>query len=83
MSPICIHGKFKLFGFKNKCDDTYSLLITCDANNEFFFREICKVISKETCKLVSKSICKPEDFEMVKNNKSGQSVYAKVYTKTS
>ena len=31
--------------------------------------------------MVCKSICKPEDFELEKNNKSGQSVYAKVYTK--
>ena len=65
MPPIRIDGKFKLFRFRNKHGDTYSLSITCDASNEFFFREICKVISKETCKLVRKSICKPEDFELV------------------
>ena len=33
--------------------------------------------------MVCKSICKPEDFELVKNNKFCQSVYAKVYTKKS
>ena len=47
MPPIRTDGKFKLFRFKNKRGD-YSLSITCDASNEFFFREICKVISKET-----------------------------------
>ena len=83
MPPIRTDGKFKLFRFRKKRGDTYSLSITCNAGNEFFFREICKVISKETCKLVGKSICKPEEFELVKNNKSGQSVYAKVYTKKS
>ena len=83
MPPIRIDRKFKLFRFRNKRGDTYSLSITCNASNEFFFREICKVISKETGKLVHKSICNPEDFELVKNNKSGQSVYAKVYTKKS
>ena len=83
MPPIRIDGNFKLFRFRKKRGNTYSLSITCDAGNEFFFREICKVTSKETCKLVSKSICKPEDFQLVKNNKSGQSVYAKVYTKKS
>ena len=81
MPPIRIDDNFKLFIFRKKRGDTYLLSITCDASNEFFFREICKVISKETCKLVCK--CKPEDFELVKNNKSGQSVYAKVYTKKS
>ena len=83
MPPIHIDGNFKLFRFRNKCGDTNLLLITCDTSNEFFFREICKVISKKTCKLVSKSICKKEDFELVKKTKSGQSVYAKVYTKKS
>ena len=83
MPPIRIDGDFELFRFKKKHGDTYSLSITCDDSNEWFFRELCKVISKETCKLVRKSIYKPEDFELVKNNKSGQSVYAKVYTKKS
>ena len=83
MLPICIDGKFKLFRFRKKRGDTYSLLITCDTSNEWFFRELCKVISTETCNLVRKSICKPEDFELVKNNKSGQSVYTKLYTKKS
>ena len=83
MPPIRIDGKFKLFRFRSKRGDTYSLSITCNDSNEFFFREICKVISKKTCKLVSKSICKPEEFKLVKNNKFGQSVYAKVYTKKS
>ena len=83
MPPIRIDGKFKLFRFRKKHGDTYLLSITCDASNEFFFREVCKVISKETCKLVCKSICKPEDFELVKNNKTDQSVYAKIYTKKS
>ena len=83
MPPICIDGNFKLFRFRKKHGDTYSLSITCDTSNEWFFRELCKVVSKEICKLVRKPICKPEDSELVKNNKSGQSVYAKVYTKKS
>ena len=83
LPPICIDGNFKLFRFRKKCGDTYSLSITCDTSNEWFFRELCRVISKETCKLVRKSIFKPEDFKLVKNNKSGQSVYAKLYTKKS
>ena len=81
MPPICIDDNFKLLRFIKKCGDTYSLSITCDTSNKWFFRELCKVISKETCKLVP--ICKPEDFEVVKNNKSGQPVYARVYAKKS
>ena len=57
MPPICIDGNFKLFRFRKKRGDTYSLSITCNDSIEFFFGEICKVISKETCKLVRKSIC--------------------------
>ena len=83
MPPIRIDGKFKLFRFRKKRGDTYSLSITCDDSNEWFFGELCDTISNETCKLVRKSICKPEDFELVKDNKSGQSVYAKLYTKKS
>ena len=40
MPPIRIDGKFKLFRFRKKRGDTYSLSITCDDSNEFFFREI-------------------------------------------
>ena len=63
MPSIHRDGNFKLFRFRKKHGDTYSLSITCDDSNESFFRELRNVISKETCKLVRKSICKPEDFE--------------------
>ena len=66
--------------------DIYLLSITCDATNEWFFRELCKVISRESCKLVRNhggKILKPEDFELVKDNRSGRSVYAKIYSKKS
>ena len=52
MPPICIDGNLRLFRFRNKCGDIYSLSITCDATNEWFFRELCEVISRESCKLV-------------------------------
>ena len=44
---ICIDGDFRLFRFRNKNSDTYSLSITCDPTNESFFRELSKVIAKE------------------------------------
>ena len=86
MAPICIDGNFRLFKFRNKCGDIYLLSIICDTTNEWFFRELCKVISKESCKLVQKlggKIVKPEDFEIVKDNRTGRSVYAKIYSKKS
>ena len=34
--PICIDDDFRLFRFRNKNSDTYSLSITCDPTNESF-----------------------------------------------
>ena len=50
--PIRIDGDFRLFGFRNKNSDTYSLSITCDPANESFFRELNEVIAKESCKIL-------------------------------
>ena len=86
MPLICTDGNFSLFRFRNKRDDIYSLSITCDATNECFFRELCKVISRESCRLVRNhggKILKPKDFKLVKDNRSGRSVYAKIYSKKS
>ena len=81
--PICIDGDFRLFRFRNKNSDTYSLLITCDPTNESFFREFSKVIAKESCKILKDKSIKPEDFELIRDNRSGRSVYAKIYSKKS
>ena len=50
--PIRIAGDFRLFRFRNKNSDTYSLSITCNPTNESFFRELSKVIAKESCKIL-------------------------------
>ena len=81
--PICIDGAFRLFRFKNKNSDTYSLLITCDHTNESFFRELNEVITEEYCKILKDESTKPEDFELIRDNRSGRSVYAKIYSKKS
>ena len=86
MPPMHIDGNFRLFRFRNKCGDIYSLSITCDATNELFFKELHKVISRESCRLVQNyggKILKPEDFELVKDNMTGRSIYAKIYSKKS
>ena len=83
MPPIRIDGDFKLFGFRNKNGDTYLLSITCDPTNESFFRELSKVVAKESCKILKDKSIKPEDFELIRDNRSGRSVYAKIYSKKS
>ena len=45
--PIRIDGDFRLFRFRNKNSDTYSLSITCDLTNESFFRELNELIAEE------------------------------------
>ena len=80
---ICIDSDFRLFRFRNKNSDTYSLSITCDPTNESFFRELSKVIAKESCKILKDKSIKPEHFELIRDNRSGRSVYAKIYSKKS
>ena len=81
--PIHIDGDFRLFRFRNKNCDTYSLSITCDPTNESFFRELNKVIAEESCKILKDEFIKPEDFELIRNNRSGRSVYTKICSKKS
>ena len=80
---IRIYAGFRLFRFKNKNSDTYSLLITCNPTNESFFRELNKVIAEESCKILKDESTKPEDFKLIRDNRSGRSVYAKIYSKKS
>ena len=80
---IRIDDDFRLFRFRNKNSDTYSLSITCDPTNESFFRELSKVIAKESCKILKDKSIKPEDFELIRDNRSGRSVYTKIYSKKS
>ena len=79
--PICIDGDFRLFRFRSKNSDTYSLSITCDPTNESFFRELNEVIAEKSCKILKAESIKPEDFELIRDNRSGRSVYAKIYSK--
>ena len=54
MPSIRIDGNFRLFRFRNKNGDIHSLSITFDVTNEWFFKELCKVISRESCRMVRK-----------------------------
>ena len=81
--PIRIDSDFRLFRFRNKNSDTYSLSITCDPTNESFFRELNKAIAEESCKILKDESIKPDDFKLIRDNRSGRSVYAKIYSKRS
>ena len=81
--PIHIDGDFRLFRFRNKNSDTYLLSLTCDPTNESFFRELNEVIAKESGKILKDKSIKLEDFELIRDNRSGRSVYAKIYSKKS
>ena len=74
---------FRLFRFRNKNSDTYSLSITCDPTNESFFRELNAVIGEESCKILKDESTKAEHFELISDNRSGRSVYTKIYSKKS
>ena len=80
---IRIDGDFRLFRFRNKNSDTYSLLITCDPTNESFFGALNEVIAEESCKILKDESIKPEDFRLIRDNRPGRSVYAKIYSKRS
>ena len=86
MPPLRIDRKFKLFRFKNHRGDIYSLSIECNKENEPFFRRLCDAVARESCILVPKvngKKLKPEDFDLVKDSKSGRAVYAKIYSRKS
>ena len=80
---IHIDGAFKLLRFRNKNSDTYSLSITCDPINESFFRELNKVIAEESSKILKDESIKLDDFKLIRYNRSGRSVYVKIYSKRS
>ena len=81
--PIRIDGDFRLFRFRNKNSDIYSLSITWDPTNESFFRKLNKVIAEESCKILKDESTKQEDFELIRDNRSGRSAYASIYSKKS
>ena len=83
MPPIRIDGDFILFRFRNKNSDTYWLSITCDPTNESFFRKLNAVIAEESCKILKDESIKPEDFKLIRANRSGRSVYSKIYSEKS
>ena len=81
--PIRVDGNFRIFKFENKNGTIYSLAINCTGDNESFFRKLNSVLANQSCKILKDHTITPEDFELVKENKYGRSVFAKIYLKKS
>ena len=81
--PIRVDGNFRVFKFENKNGTVYSLAINCTGDNESFFRKLNSVLANQSCKILKDHTVTPENFELVKDNKYGCSVFAKIYLKKS
>ena len=72
-------GNFRIFKFENKNGPTYSLVINCTEDNESFFRKLNSALANQSCKILKDHTITPENFELVKKNKYGCSVFEKIY----
>ena len=81
--PIRVEGNFRVFKFDNKNGPVYSLVINCTGDNESFFRKLNSATANQSCKILKDHTVIPEDFELVKENKYGCSVFAKIYLRKS
>ena len=61
----------------------YFLAINCTGDNESFFRKLNSVLANQSCKILKDHTVTPENFELVKENKYGCSVFAKIYLRKS
>ena len=76
---IRVDGNFRVFKFENKNGPVYSLMINCTGDNESFFRKLNSVLANQSCKILKDHTFTPENFELVKENKYGCSVFTKIY----
>ena len=81
--PLRVDGNFRVFKFENKNGSTYSLVINCIGDNESFFRKLNSALANQSCKIFKDHTVTPENFELVKENKYGCSIFAKIYIKKS
>ena len=72
-------GNFRIFKFENKNVLVYSLVINCTGDNESFFRKLDSALANQSCKILNNYTVNPENFELVKENKYGCSVFTKIY----
>ena len=77
--PIRVDGNFRNFKFENKNGTIYSLMINCTGDNESFFRKLNSALANQSCKILKDHTLIPENFELVKEDKYGCSVFTKIY----
>ena len=58
-------------------------MINCTGDNESFFRKLNSVLANQSCKILKDHTVTPENFEIVKENKYGCSIFAKIYLRKS
>ena len=81
--PIRLDGNFRAFKFENKNGPVYSLAINCTGDNESFFRKLNSILANQSCKILKGHTVTPENFELLKENKYGYSVFPKIYLRKS
>ena len=79
--PIRVDGNFRVFMLESKNGPVYSLAISCTGDNESFFKKLNSVLTNQSCKIFKDHTVTPEEFELVKENKYGCSVFTKNYLK--
>ena len=72
-------GNFRIFKFENRNGPIYSLVINCTGDNESFFRKLNSALANQSCKILKDHTVTPENFELVKENKYGCSVFTKIH----
>ena len=77
--PIKVDGNFRVFKFDSKNGLVYSLAINCTGDNESFFRKLNSALANQSCEILKDHTVTPEDFEIVKENKYGCSIFKKIY----
>ena len=77
--PIRVDGNFRVSKFNNKNGPVYPLVINCSGDNESFFKKLGSALANQSCKILKDCTINPEDFELVKENRYGCSVFAKIY----
>ena len=81
--PIRVDENFRVFKFDNKNGPVYSLAISCTGDNKSFFRKLNSALANQSCMIRTDHTVTPEDFELIKENKYGRSVSAKIYLRKS
>ena len=78
LPPVRIDGEFKVFINKNGGKRSFSLAISVDETNEYFFKRLEHSLSQLASLVLP--CTKPEDFKLIKESKNYHNVYCKIYT---